>query len=238
MAKLFVLSGSAIGSSFEFDGPALIGRATGVDVTLPEASVSREHARISPAGKPGAWRVVDLDSSNGLHFGGRRVTEAVVADGDTFTLGEIELRLRDDSGRKAGADSGVEDESGKREALELEFEGDLDEALSSAPKPSKPRESRPGGTIRTRAGARATEERAARRNAAVGRAASRTSAPGAVGSESGRPVLQYANTRSGGLDLEQLAGWQKLVLVVLALAVFVSIAYGAFALVSGARANP
>ena len=282
MAKLFVLSGSAIGSSFEIDGPALIGRAAGVDVTLPEASVSREHARIAPAEVPGTWRVVDLDSSNGLHFGGRRVTEAIVADGETFILGEIELRLRDEAYRSAPAAAaelkatqpggGETIASGEGGPLELEFAEDLDEALGRAPQQRKKKGASKGssapntgasrssdgtnnapGTPRTRgaaaaqgatgapgarAGARATTERAARRKAAAGAATSRAAAPGAVSSESGRPVLQYAKTRSGGVDLDQLAGWQKLALALLAIALFAMIAYGAFALVSGARANP
>lgn len=252
MAKLFVLSGSAIGSSFEIDGPTLIGRAKGVDVTLPEASVSREHARIAPADRQGVWRVVDLDSSNGLHVGGRRVTEALVRDGETFTLGEIELRLRDESAGTAPeqAQDGASSESDDEEELELEFEGDLDEALRTPARRADAKPAAraqqglgPGPPRASRAGARATGERAARRSAALGsaagggRAAARAPAPGAVAETSGRPVLQYAKTRSGGVDLDQLAGWQKLVLAALAIALFAAIAYGAFALMSSTRAN-
>ena len=57
-------------------------------------------------------------------------------------------------------------------------------------------------------------------------------ASGGVPDETGRPVLQYAKTRSGGTDIAQLGGASKLVVVIGALLVIASTAYGAFLLAS------
>ncbi|MEM9383377.1 MAG: FHA domain-containing protein, partial [Planctomycetota bacterium] len=92
MARLFVLSGRSIGSTFDVEGTSVLGRGDEADVQLKETSISRSHARLVPQPEPGTWKVVDLDSSNGLHVGGRRVRDAVLRDGDTFLLGDVELR--------------------------------------------------------------------------------------------------------------------------------------------------
>lgn len=81
---------------FEFTPPATIGRfdpSVGpIDVdlaNLPEgAYVSRKHAKI--VHENGAWKVVDLGSSNGtyaLRDDFEKVDEAELADGDEFALG-------------------------------------------------------------------------------------------------------------------------------------------------------
>ena len=74
-------------------------------------------------------------------------------------------------------------------------------------------------------------DRAARRQAAVG-ASTRPATGGGVSDETGRPVLQYAKTRSGGTDIAQLGGASKLVVGLGALLVIASAAYGAFLLAS------
>jgi len=124
MARLFVLSGASIGTTFDIDGSVVLGRGDEADVVLREPSVSRKHAQLEPQLEPGVWKVIDLNSSNGLHHGGRRVREATVRDGDTFTLGEVEIRLRDD------ADGG-----GLEDGFELEFGDDIDREIARAPRP-------------------------------------------------------------------------------------------------------
>ncbi|MEE2939646.1 MAG: FHA domain-containing protein [Planctomycetota bacterium] len=244
MARLFVLSGDSIGESFQFDGTTVIGRSAEADVTIPAASISRRHARLVPRAEAGVWGVVDLDSSNGVFVGGARVRKAELRDGDTFVLGDVEVRLREEVGEEAaGADGGSDDlefEDDLEEApapepasddggLELEFGADLDDALSA---PTTPPEapSRAQAAAPHRAGARASADRAARRQAAMG--ASARPATGGVSDETGRPVLQYAKTRSGGTEIAQLGGASKLVVVIGALLVVVSAAYGAFLLAS------
>lgn len=249
MARLFVLSGDSIGESFQFDGTTVIGRAPEADVTIAAASISRRHARLVPRAEAGVWGVVDLDSSNGVFVGGARVRKAEVRDGDTFLLGDVEFRLRDEVAEEAaGADAGGEElefeddfeeepaetsgagPGGDDGGLELEFGADLDDALSAPVTPSRaPSPARYGSP--DRAGARASADRAARRQAAMG-ASSPPASGGGVSDDGGRPVLQYARTRSGGTDVSQLGGASKLVVVLGALLVIVSAAYGAFLLAS------
>lgn len=249
MARLFVLSGDSIGESFQFDGTTVIGRSPEADVTIAAASISRRHARLVPRTEAGVWGVVDLDSSNGVFVGGTRVRKAEIRDGDTFVLGDVEFRLRDEVVEETeGADDGGEDlefegdfeeelagapapePAGDDGGLELEFGADLDEALSAPVTPSMtPSPARP--VTPDRAGARASADRAARRQAAMG-ASQRPATGGGVSDDGGRPVLQYARTRSGGTEISQLGGASKLVVVVGALLVIVSAAYGAFLLAS------
>lgn len=246
MARLFVLSGDSIGESFQFDGTTVIGRAPEADVTIAAASISRRHARLVPRAEAGLWGVVDLDSSNGVFFGGARVRKAEVRDGDTFLLGDVEFRLRDEIAEEAddgGEDLEFEDDfeeelaeasapepAGDDSGLELEFGADLDEALSAPVAPSTSPSPAQAATP-DRAGARASADRAARRQAAMG-ASPLTATGGGVSDDGGRPVLQYASTRSGGTDVSQLGGASKLVVVLGALLVIVSAAYGAFLLAS------
>ncbi|MEC8513196.1 MAG: FHA domain-containing protein [Planctomycetota bacterium] len=249
MARLFVLSSDSIGESFQFDGTTVIGRSSEADVTLAAASMSRRHARLVPRAEPGVWGIVDLDSRNGVFVGGERVRKAEIRDGDTFVLGDVELRLRDEVTEETseadgeGEDLEFEDDfeeelaeapaprpSGDDGGLELEFGEDLDEALSAPVTPS--RAPSPAEAVSPdRAGARASADRAARRQAAVG-ASTRPATGGGVSDETGRPVLQYAKTRSGGTDIAQLGGASKLVVGLGALLVVASAAYGAFLLAS------
>lgn len=56
-------------------GQAVLGRVTGCDVTVPDDSISRRHARIEGAGE--RWSIVDLGSSNGTKVGGKLLTPNV-----------------------------------------------------------------------------------------------------------------------------------------------------------------
>lgn len=162
MARLFVLSGNFIGSTFDFLETSTVGRGDGADIVIAEASISRKHARLVPREEAGKWKVLDLDSSNGVFVGGKRVKSGVVGDGDTFRLGEVELRLRDDGAPDEPEEGFVEvaaedafpgdvfpgdvfpEDASEEEApavdddggFELEFGDDLDEAIASQPKGS------------------------------------------------------------------------------------------------------
>lgn len=166
MARLFVLSGNSIGATFDFLETSTVGRGDDADILIAEASISRKHARLVPRADPGKWKIVDLDSSNGVFVGGKRVKSGVIGDGDTFRLGEVELRLRDegeapsedeleafeDDEPIADVDDGLVFEDDEDSAIdgpndgandddggfELEFGEDLDEAIQAAPKEVAP----------------------------------------------------------------------------------------------------
>jgi len=68
-----------------------IGRVPGNDIVIPHLSVSRQHAELRTM--PGESRIVDLGSHNGTFVNEQRVTEAVLAEGDTVGFGDTTFRL-------------------------------------------------------------------------------------------------------------------------------------------------
>ncbi|MEX0835800.1 MAG: DUF3662 and FHA domain-containing protein [Nitriliruptor sp.] len=69
----------------------VIGRLPSCGLTLPDTTVSREHAALVRRGD--AWWVVDLGSTNGTKVNGRRAAEHQVATGDRIELGDVVLEL-------------------------------------------------------------------------------------------------------------------------------------------------
>lgn len=67
-----------------------LGRAMTNDIVLPDARVSRGHARLD-CGSNGCT-LVDLGSGNGTRLNGASVTTAALAPGDIVTLGASQLR--------------------------------------------------------------------------------------------------------------------------------------------------
>jgi len=64
---------------------AVLGRSRECDVQIEDVNVSRRHAELRRE-SDGFW-IVDLDSTNGVEVGGRRVKRARLDPGDTFTVG-------------------------------------------------------------------------------------------------------------------------------------------------------
>jgi ABC-type multidrug transport system ATPase subunit/pSer/pThr/pTyr-binding forkhead associated (FHA) protein len=72
------------------DAPLTIGRASENDLVLASRFVSARHARIEPAGD--SHRIVDLGSTNGLLYEGRRLTPNEplrLSDGDLLRIGDV-----------------------------------------------------------------------------------------------------------------------------------------------------
>ena len=65
---------------------AVLGRSGDVDIQIDDPNVSRRHAEIVQEGS--AYWIIDLDSTNGVEVGGRRVQRAKLDDGTRFTIGE------------------------------------------------------------------------------------------------------------------------------------------------------
>jgi DNA-binding SARP family transcriptional activator len=68
----------------------VLGRHPSCDVVLPESSVSRRHAEIRLTN--GRHLLLDLSSANGTWVDGKPVLQHLLEDGDTFTLGGLDLR--------------------------------------------------------------------------------------------------------------------------------------------------
>lgn len=78
---------------FEVQGgqPATVGRSSRCTVRLADPKVSREHCRLELLGD--RLRVVDLESSQGLAYRGRRVAEFEIEVGDGFHIGQTFVRF-------------------------------------------------------------------------------------------------------------------------------------------------
>jgi anti-anti-sigma factor len=87
--------GSLLGEVFPIETrPLTVGRAPECDIRLTPRSISRYHARLSPAG-PGRWRVEDVGSQNGVEVNGTVMRDAEVGLGDRIGFGtEIIAVLR------------------------------------------------------------------------------------------------------------------------------------------------
>jgi len=73
-------------------GEHTVGRVAGQTVTIPDASVSRQHARLTVSGD--GVSVEDLGSSNGTFVNNRRVTRATLSAGDRIRFGDVLLELQ------------------------------------------------------------------------------------------------------------------------------------------------
>jgi RsiW-degrading membrane proteinase PrsW (M82 family) len=91
---LQVIQSGRPGPARDFDVDVVrVGRDPSNDLVLAEAAgVSRYHAEIRLVA--GAWRVVDLKSSNGTFLSGKRVTEAAIGDGDEIQFAPEGPRVR------------------------------------------------------------------------------------------------------------------------------------------------
>ena len=72
-------------------GPTTIGRGSDNTITVPDQSVSRNHAKITLQGD--TWVVEDLKNANGIVIDGKRVDKFALKSNDTFKLGEVEFRF-------------------------------------------------------------------------------------------------------------------------------------------------
>ncbi len=91
MPKLVVITEGLTGLSVELSGtPASIGRAYGNALQIIETTVSSRHCEVLLRGDE--LHIRDLRSTNGTFVQGKRVTDAVLKPGQTFRVGQVELR--------------------------------------------------------------------------------------------------------------------------------------------------
>ena len=82
-----VLVDARSGDEYPIDyDSVIIGRDDTSDIALPDASVSRAHARIS-RDEMGKWSITDLNSTNGTSVNGRKISNARLSYGDQVTVG-------------------------------------------------------------------------------------------------------------------------------------------------------
>ena len=69
-----------------------IGRSATADIHLDWATISRNHAKIVPAGD-GVWQISDLGSGGGILVNGKRTSNALIRPGDVVTISHFRLKL-------------------------------------------------------------------------------------------------------------------------------------------------
>ncbi len=67
----------------------VIGRSREADIQVEDPNVSRRHAELQQEGA--TWWLVDLDSTNGVEVGGKRVKRVKLEDGTRFVVGSTEI---------------------------------------------------------------------------------------------------------------------------------------------------
>lgn len=105
----------ALDSSFSYRqysvAPAgvIVGRDAGeCDIVAAGATISRNHCRLFLDDQAARFRIVDLNSTNGLFVNGNRVTSSLLEDRDLIGLGsatKIHLRFQTTSGKSSSASS-------------------------------------------------------------------------------------------------------------------------------------
>src|SRR4051794_6530408 len=83
-------------SEYPLDGEELsIGRAANASIVIPDARVSRQHARF--VRREGAWWIEDLGARNRTVLNGAPVREpSKLRPGDRLEVGDVILRVFDD----------------------------------------------------------------------------------------------------------------------------------------------
>src|SRR4051794_40044680 len=78
------------GRRHELDGErTVIGRSKDCDIQVSDPNVSRRHAEVRRDGE--SFLLVDLDSTNGIEVGRKRVRQLELHDGERFTIGSTEV---------------------------------------------------------------------------------------------------------------------------------------------------
>jgi len=98
--RIVVLSGTQQGKGFEIHGAVTIGRNPDSTIQLDDLQVSRQHAIIEQT--PAGTMLRDQKSGNGTYIGGNRVLECRLKNGDTITIGSIELRFESEPDTSSG----------------------------------------------------------------------------------------------------------------------------------------
>ena len=101
--KLVLMSGRQAGREILLYEPMVtVGRVDENDVSLPDISISRHHARLQHLGQ-GAYTLTDLESSNGTFIAGRRLNHPTrVRHGERIQFGNVEALLADTMGLVRG----------------------------------------------------------------------------------------------------------------------------------------
>ena len=81
--------------SFPFSpGINIVGRQKNGDILIPDKHISRQHLSIDVL-SDGTLTLMDLGSSNGLFVKGRKVSNAILRVGESFTIGTVTFLIEE-----------------------------------------------------------------------------------------------------------------------------------------------
>jgi general secretion pathway protein A len=108
-------------------GRFVLGRTADNDIQLDSRFVSRHHAQLTVG--PRSAVIEDLNSTNGIYFGGRRIKRRALKDGESFVIGDHELlyRVGDASGGGWGIEGPTARDAEEEEAELRELEDEAEE---------------------------------------------------------------------------------------------------------------
>jgi diguanylate cyclase (GGDEF)-like protein len=90
-AYMIVISGKSSGKMFPVDGNEFtIGRSEEADIAVDDEGVSRLHAKLVRL-PTGEVRIIDLDSTNGSFFNGKKIEIHTLRDGDKIQIGSTTI---------------------------------------------------------------------------------------------------------------------------------------------------
>jgi transcriptional regulator with GAF, ATPase, and Fis domain len=89
--QVSVVSGPDAGLTKAIEGSLIVGSHPDAGLSLKDNTVSRYHVELSA--RPDGVRVKDLESTNGTYLGGTRITEVIVEDQATFSVGKTTLKI-------------------------------------------------------------------------------------------------------------------------------------------------
>jgi len=85
-AFFIIISGNPVGSMFKIDSDEmLIGRSADTDICINDKEVSRRHAKVIKE-PDGNLIIVDLKSTNGTYYKGKRIDKHLLKDGDKIQI--------------------------------------------------------------------------------------------------------------------------------------------------------
>jgi two-component system, NtrC family, response regulator GlrR len=89
--QVVVTAGPDAGTTKAIDGRVVVGSHDDAGLMLKDTTVSRYHVELDA--RPDGVLVRDLESTNGTYLGGNRITEMIVEDQATVTVGKTTLRI-------------------------------------------------------------------------------------------------------------------------------------------------
>ena len=92
MPYLVHLYGGSPINHYVLKKPLTIGRGQHNDIHVDDPTLSAEHAIVEPCSS-GGYQIRDLDSTNGVLYGGSRVRVQKLTDGDTVVLGTHDMQF-------------------------------------------------------------------------------------------------------------------------------------------------